>query len=147
MKEYFHYYLEALEDMYFFHQDQLDKNGQFYFYHPLRVAAHFLEINDIEAAVVAALHDVIEDTSCSIGYIAEKYPDEIVDAVVAITKRENETYRQYIKRCCENNLAMKVKKQDLLDNLSDDRYNEYCPVDRYYRALGYIYELEHKNPL
>lgn len=139
-------YQDALNDMFSFHEGQVDKCGEPYYLHPLCIAAHFQELNDADAAIVACLHDLVEDTSCSLEYLEDRYPESIVDAVDAITRREGETYRQYIKRLCHNNIARKVKIQDIKDNLRKDRLWVDAPIDRYYRALGWIqaYELSMK---
>lgn len=139
-------YQDALNDMFSFHKGQIDKCGEPYYLHPLRIAAHFQELNDADAAIVACLHDLVEDTACSLGYLEDRYPESIVDAVDAITRHKEETYRQYIKRLCHNDIARKVKIQDIKDNLRKDRLWVDAPIDRYYRALGWIqaYELSMK---
>ena len=139
-------YQDALNDMFSFHERQVDKCGEPYYLHPLRIAAHFQELNDADAAIVACLHDLAEDTSCSLGYLEDRYPESIVDAVDAITRREDETYRQYIKRLCRNDIARRVKVEDIKDNLRSERMFIGAPLERYYRALGWIrgYELTGK---
>lgn len=128
----------ALNDANIFHRTQVDKNGVPYLRHPMRVAGHFMAQDRVEETIVALLHDVIEDTDCSMGILSDSYPEAIVDAVDAITRRYNETYRQYIKRCCENDIARAVKRQDILDNLRPERRLSNSMFERYYWALGYI---------
>lgn len=135
-------YQDALNDMFSFHERQVDKCGEPYYLHPLRIAAHFQELNDADAAIVACLHSLVEDTSCSLGYLEDRYPEGIVDAVDAITRREDETYRQYIKRLCRNDIARRVKVEDIKDNLRSERIFTGAPLDRYYRTLGWIREYE-----
>ena len=135
-------YQDALSDMFSFHERQVDKCGKPYYLHPLRIAAHFQELNDADAAIVSCLHDLVEDTSCSLGYLEDRYPESIVDAVDAITRREDETYRQYIKRLCHNDIARRVKVEDIKDNLRPERIFMGAPLDRYYRTLGWIREYE-----
>lgn len=134
----FHLYREALNDMFDFHRGQVDKCGEPYYLHPLRIAAHFQELNDADGAIVAALHDLIEDTVCTFTYLEYHYPDYIIDAVDAITRRENEQYKQYIRRCIKNDIARRVKKQDVLDNLRPDRTWKDAPLSRYYWTLAAI---------
>lgn len=135
-------YQDALNDMFSFHGGQVDKCGEPCYLHPLRIAAHFQELNDADAAIVACLHDLVKDTSCSLGYLEDRYPEGIVDAVDAITRREDETYRQYIKRLCHNDIARRVKTEDIEDNLRSERIFMGAPLDRYYRTLGWIREYE-----
>lgn len=135
-------YQDALNDMFSFHKRQVDKCGEPCYLHPLRIAAHFQELNDADAAIVACLYNLVEDTSCSLGYLEDRYPEGIVDAVDAITRREDETYRQYIKRLCRNDIARRVKVEDIEDNLRSERIFMGAPLDRYYRTLGWIREYE-----
>ena len=65
-------YQDALNDMFSFHEGQIDKCGEPYYLHPLRIAAHFQELNDADAAIVACLHDLVEDTICSLVYLEDR---------------------------------------------------------------------------
>lgn len=134
----FHLYREALSDMFDFHRGQVDKCGEPYYLHPLRIAAHFQELNDADGAIVAALHDLIEDTVCTFTYLEYHYPDYIIDAVDAITRRENETYKSYMRRMVKNDIARRVKRQDILDNLRPERVWKDAPYSRYYWGLALI---------
>lgn len=134
----FHLYHEALSDMFDFHRGQVDKCGEPYYLHPLRIAAHFQELNDADAAIVSCLHDLVEDTTCSLGYLEDRYPESIVDAVDAITRREGETYKRYCRRCVKNDIARRVKRQDVVDNLRPDRVWSNAPYSRYYWCLALI---------
>lgn len=53
----------------------------------------------------------------------------------------NDNLNYYIKRLCHNDIARRVKVEDIKDNLRSERL-----FDRYYRALGWIrgYELTGK---
>lgn len=135
-------YQDALSDMFSFHKGQVDKCGEPYYLHPLRIAAHFQELNDADGAIVGLCHDLPEDTCCSLEYLDNRYPEHIVDAIDAITRRKNETYKQYIRRCIKNPIARRVKKQDILDNLRPDRVWKDAPFSRYYWALGAIDAIE-----
>lgn len=141
----FELYRAALDDMFFFHKNQLDKNGEPYYLHPMRVSQYFVMRNKAVEAVVSLLHDVIEDTACTLGYLEDRYPEEIVDAVDAITRRDGETYKSYVRRCVKNPVAMNVKKQDVIDNLRPERMCYRIPLDRYYWTLGIIDGLEREN--
>ena len=54
------------------HNDQLDKAGQLYITHPLRVMDRFLGA-PIEYQISAVLHDVIEDTDTTYEDLKEKF--------------------------------------------------------------------------
>lgn len=129
------------------HAGQVDRSGLPVIYHATRVASKFLAHADFFLASVAILHDVLEDTDVSEEDLRKEFPKEIVDAVVAITRDEEETYKQYVKRCCENDAARQVKKEDINDNLLDIRLYTWpeAPIKRYYDGLCIIkgYEIRH----
>lgn len=106
------------------HAGQLDKAGQPYILHPLRVSMRIARITgyDEPAAVVALLHDVLEDTDTDVwDLISEGYSDEIIQAVEAITHHEGESYIDYLKRVKQNDIALIVKLADISDNLGPER--------------------------
>ena len=96
------------------HTGQVDKAGEPYIHHPLRV---MLSVSTPDERLVAVLHDVIEDTVISSkDLLAEGFSSRIVDAVVALSKSEGQTYEQYIESVAQNSLARVVKLADLEDN-------------------------------
>lgn len=99
------------------HAGQLDKQGKPYIDHVLRVVE---AVQDGEEQAVAALHDVIEDTPVTLDELRMGgfFPPHVIDAVDAITRRDDETYSEYITRVARNDLARTVKIADLRDNLS-----------------------------
>lgn len=139
-------YRDALDLAADAHQGQVDKSGNDYFEHPLRVSTPFIQSGDATAAIVSLLHDCVEDTWVTLGFLEDRFPEEIVDAVDALTRREDETYRQYIKRLCCNDIARRVKMEDIKDNLRPDRLFPGAPLERYRRAQAWIqgYELTGK---
>jgi (p)ppGpp synthase/HD superfamily hydrolase len=101
------------------HLRQLDKNGQPYLLHVLRV---MLRQDDPTARIVAALHDVVEDSATTIDDLRiAGYSDEVCAAVDALTHREGEAYDEMITRIAPNALARRVKLADLEDNMSPAR--------------------------
>ena len=125
------------------HAGQLDKGGQPYILHPLRV---MLAMCEEDERIVAVLHDTIEDTELMLADLVEQFSRKVVDAVDALTRRESETYFEYIQRLVENETACKVKLADLADNMSQDR-SSYLSEDertglnkRYTKALQIVTE-------
>ena len=55
-----------------------------------------------------------------------------------MTRRENETYKSYMRRMVKNNIARRVKRQDILDNLRPERVWKDAPYSRYYWGLALI---------
>ena len=97
----------------------MDKHGQPYILHPLRV---MLSVEGDAERIAAVLHDVVEATPLVPADLAERgYPEEIVQAVDALSKRAGESYMEYIERACANPIAVRVKMADLEDNLALDR--------------------------
>ncbi len=110
---------KAFEIAYNAHKHQTDKSGEMYILHPIRV---MLKQKSNEAKIVAILHDTVEDTWITLEWLKQMgFSDEIVDAVDAISRRKDESIKEYYKRIMEIRLAMKVKIADLEDNLDSTR--------------------------
>lgn len=95
------------------HMGQFDKAGMPYVFHPWTVAEM---MDDEDSVIVALLHDTIEDTYVTSEYLLRYFPKHIVDAVVILTRCENETYQDYLVRIKQSHLATKVKLGDLKHN-------------------------------
>lgn len=109
------------------HKGQVDKYGQPYIGHPFRVmtAGHTLE-----EKIAGILHDVVEDTSWTLEQLAaENFSPKIVEAVDALTRRDNETYEENIARIEKNPLAIRVKLNDLTDNMDIRRCDQLTEED------------------
>jgi (p)ppGpp synthase/HD superfamily hydrolase len=103
------------------HAGQTDKTGQAYFQHPMRVALHCATT---EQKIVALLHDTIEDTPVTSEYLIEEgFSQTIVDAVLSVTRRDGESYENFVKRAAENPIGRVVKLRDIEDNLDVFRLN------------------------
>ena len=101
------------------HKGQVDKLGAPYFEHPMVVASM---VKDENAKVVALLHDVVEDTKVTLLHLAlMNFPQFIIEAVDAISRRKDEQYFVYIERVKQNTLAKEVKIADLNHNLDPVR--------------------------
>lgn len=106
---------KALEIAMQAHEGQADKSGRPYIEHPLRVMS--MGSCD-EERIVGILHDVVEDSAWTLSLLrTEGFPDEIIDAVDAVTRRREETYDNFIARVARNKLAVAVKLNDLTDNM------------------------------
>ena len=102
------------------HAGQYDKAGQPYYLHPYAVAER-VEGGDTERAV-AYLHDVVEDTPITLDDLRGMgFPEEVIDGVDAMSRREGETYTDYIYRVRENPCARNVKLADLSHNTDPSR--------------------------
>ena len=98
------------------HRGQLDKAGNDYINHPLRVMA---ASKSAEEKIVGVLHDVVEDTDWTFEKLAaEGFSTEVIEALRCVTKlSESEPYDHFIARVKTNPLAVAVKLNDLSDNM------------------------------
>ena len=131
---------KAKDFSYSAHQGQFRKDGKPYFTHVEAVAkivdeewdSFFKDSNSHRiwnpykdnAVAAAYLHDVMED--CGVtrqDLIAVDIPEMVVDIVDALTKKEGETYFDFIMRIWSDNLwrqcTIAVKLADLKHNMSD----------------------------
>lgn len=98
------------------HRGQFDKAGNDYIEHPLRVMAAG---ETLEEKIVGVLHDVVEDGNWTFDeLLQEGFTSEVVEALRCVTKlSENEPYDKFIARVKTNPLAVRVKLNDLTDNM------------------------------
>lgn len=125
------------------HKGQVDKSGQPYILHPLRVASKFTGHHVMYAAAV--LHDVVEDSEITLEEIGNKISGEVAVIVDALTRVKGEVYMDFIKRCSRNQLARIIKIEDVYDKLDPRRLialteDEVGRVKRYHRALKILME-------
>ena len=100
------------------HSGQTDKGGNPYILHPLRVMLNFCESESDAVKICAILHDVVEDTAITLDDLrAEGFTEEIIGALDCLTRKENESYYDFISRVLTNEIACKVKNGDLADNM------------------------------
>lgn len=97
------------------HAGQVDKAGQPYILHPLRL---MFAVQTEYERMTAVLHDVVEDTAWTLeGLLQEGFPAEVVEAVQVLTKTEGETRIDAARRAAQNPLARAVKLADVADNM------------------------------
>ena len=123
------------------HNNQTDKSGVPYIYHPIHVAEQMDTENE---CIIALLHDVVEDTNVTFKQLEEVFSKEIIDILKLLTREENIEYDEYIKRIKNNSIACKVKIADLTHNLDKTRLDFVTEVDvkrneKYKKALQILY--------
>ncbi len=123
------------------HNGQVDKAGQPYILHPLRVMLAVQGAGGgYEAQIAAVLHDVVEDSAYSLDDLRrEGYSEVVLTALDALTHRDGESYSDFIARAKANPIARQVKLADIEDNLDVRRLGHITPKDaerleRYIRA-------------
>ena len=125
------------------HAGQTDKSGKdYYTVHVHAVSDMALEWG-LYAATAALLHDTLEDTSVTEEELRALFPPAIVDAVVCLTRKPEEEYMDYVRRCKHNAIAKPVKMCDLANNMDLDRIKEVTPKDqnrilKYARAYAFL---------
>jgi (p)ppGpp synthase/HD superfamily hydrolase len=101
------------------HEGQVDKANAPYILHPLRV---MLNVPTIQHKIVAVLHDILEDTETTIEDLYQfGFQEHIIDAIVALTKKQGETRLEAAQRARQNPIARVVKLADINDNMDLSR--------------------------
>jgi (p)ppGpp synthase/HD superfamily hydrolase len=142
------------------HENQVDKGGNPYVLHPLRI---MLSLETEEERIVGVLHDVIEDCS-ERGFDSDfikacGFSQEIIDGLKSVTKtseeehsskignteQKEEAYLRFVSRAKLNAIGRNVKKADLIDNTDITRIarlkeKDLHRLNRYIRALKLLDE-------
>lgn len=139
------------------HAGVSDKGGRPYIEHPLRVMKRlqadaerfgasigdpqWVNRPDEQAVLVAAvLHDVLEDTPFTAEDLTtRRCPDDVVGAVIALTRLAGESYEAFLRRLARNRLARRVKIADIADNADESRLallpeSQAAPLRKKYRS-------------
>ena len=126
------------------HEGQVDKAGKPYIEHPMRVMNMG---KTVEEKIAGVLHDVVEDSDWTFEMLEkEGIPKDVMDALKCVTKlSEDEDYDHFIERVKTNPLAVKVKLNDLKDNMDITRLGEVTEKDlarlnKYIRAYRQLTE-------
>ena len=140
------------------HIGQVDKGGNPYILHPLRV---MLSLNTDEERIVGVLHDVVEDCD---GWTWERLKEQgcnatLIEALQSVSKTPTEEaeyrelpedkkldhYLAFIQRAKANAIGRNVKAADIRDNLDISRIDDITERDinrlnRYKEALKLLGE-------
>jgi hypothetical protein len=99
------------------HAGQVDKNGEPYILHPLRVMLAVGERGGSVAQQAAAvLHDVIEDCDVPDDFLDQRFSAQICNMVDALTHQEGENYPTFLRRVALTPGALLVREADIHDN-------------------------------
>jgi len=110
------------------HKNQTDRYGNPYLLHVMRV---MLAGHTEEERIVGVLHDVVEDTDWTFEALRkEGFSERILTALDCVTKKsEDEDYDDFVARTRTNALAIRVKLNDLTDNMDIRRMQEVKEKD------------------
>ena len=141
-----------------YHDGQVDAGGEPYMNHLLTVSANVLERNEddghwgyndkdilvAKASVVGLLHDILEDTDCTVDVLKEHaLDDDIIEAVQTMSHQQGETYFEYLCRVEQNPISKIVKIADLEHNMDVRRlkkFGEYEKkrIQKYWASWKYL---------
>ena len=140
------------------HEGQVDKGGNPYILHPMRV---MMSLRTVDEMIVGVLHDVVEDCSDR-GFGWERLEEEgfsktVLDALKSVTKTPEEerhfktlngedrinAYLRFVNRAKSNPIGRRVKRADIYDNLNVTRIDKLTEKDlarlnQYKVALQYL---------
>ena len=131
---------KAVNIMFEAHKEDFDKGGYPYVFHPFYLAT---KVEGENETCVALLHDVIEDhgDKYSFEYLEnEGFNKEIIDTLKLLTHKKDIPYMDYIVEISKNNIAKKVKIEDLKHNMDSRRTNgeKSKKYDTYIIALEFL---------
>lgn len=110
------------------HEGQTDKAGAPYILHALRV---MLRLETTEERIAAVLHDIVEDCGWTLDRLrAEGFPEPVVLGVEAVTRRDDESYEEFVLRAKAHPIGRRVKLADLADNSDLSRLSQITDRDR-----------------
>ncbi len=126
------------------HAGQIDKAGQPYILHPLRM---MLSVSRV-AQIPAVLHDVVEDTKVTLNDLQKAgFSEEVIEVVGLLTKtstdKSDTAYFEYLSRVAKNPIAREVKLADLRDNMDPSRIanpteKDLKRMEKYKRAFAML---------
>lgn len=123
-------------------KDKLDKGGQPYVLHCLRVAE---EQTTITRKIIGVLHDLVEDTDWEFEDLEKKGFGLSIIVPLKLLTHDNvaQTYEEYIEAISTNEDARAVKLADLKDNSQITRLKgltkaDFARVEKYHKAYVYL---------
>ncbi len=132
------------------HKNDVRASGEPYFLHPYEVATIVVEeipLDDISVSS-ALLHDIVEDTEISLGFIEKEFGKEVADIVNGVTKiggvfkgheiSQAENYRKLLLSMIKDVRVILVKFADRLHNM---RTLNFVPPDKQRRIAKETLEI------
>lgn len=116
------------------HGSQKRKSGEPYIIHPLSVAAILVGLGmDTESVMAGLLHDVVEDTDCTLEELTKAFGKEVAQLVDGVTKlgkipyssreeQQAENLRKMLMAMAEDIRVIIIKFADRMHNLSTLEY-------------------------
>lgn len=132
---------KALKLCFDIHKEQLDKSGLPYVFHPFHLAE---QMETEETIVVALLHDVVEDSDCTLDDLRRMgFPQPILDALRLLTHDPAVEYMDYVRSIKDNPIARAVKLADLRHNADLSRLDvidtkAMTRSEKYRKAIAFL---------
>lgn len=114
------------------HEGQRRKQGKPYYLHPYAVAEMLKNKGfgeDYQAT--GLLHDTLEDTNATKEEILKLTNENILEAVVLVTKEQGYNMQEYYERIMNSDMARMVKLADRWHNLSESAMASYLFKQKY----------------
>lgn len=95
------------------------KGGDYFREHVQKVAVSVEDkYNNEDMTVAAYLHDVVEDTGVDLGKIYCEFGADVATYVDLLTRQEDQSYVEYLKRMSVSRNAILIKIEDVKNNLA-----------------------------
>ena len=109
------------------HQDQTDKSGVPYVFHPFHLAE---QMSDEDCTIAALLHDVVEDSEYRLDDLRSYgFSVVVLEALSLLTHEPGVPYFDYIENLKGNYIAKTVKLVDLRHNSDLSRLDHITDRD------------------
>ena len=112
------------------HRDQKRRSGEPYIIHPLSVASILVDLGmDTQSVVSGLLHDVVEDTECTLEEISQMFGQDVALLIDGVTKLDKipfssreeeqaENLRKMLMAMAQDIRVIIIKFADRMHNLS-----------------------------
>ncbi len=112
------------------HRDQFRRSGEPYIIHPLSVAAILVDLGmDSQSVAAGLLHDVVEDTDCTLDDIVQEFGQDVALLIDGVTKLDKipfssreeeqaENLRKMLMAMAQDIRVIIIKFADRMHNLS-----------------------------
>lgn len=140
-------YDKAMSFMIEAHGEQRRWDGSPYWMHPYAVAMMVSANTTDDVLITAALlHDVLEDTDITYTDIYKTFGSLTADLVRILSRKDIETYDEYIGRIGNDSDASLIKIMDLVHNLSSlDKNENRMRYEKYQLSLMYLKAVSEKR--
>lgn len=128
-----------------FHCGQKYGKWDYFEYHLRGVVELLSEVSILpvkeDKIIVAILHDILEDTSCTYETLDNIFGFDVADVVSILTKTEGEPIEQYLFGVCSNSTSRIVKFADSLFNYREGvKCGDLKRAEKYKRNLEVLHD-------